>query len=51
MQSMQQNKKYLQAFQRRQLIKYSMREAAQFVVEQPSAIYLTILILKLLKFS
>ena len=46
-----QNKKYLQTSQRCQAIKYSIREAAQFVVEQPSAIYFTFFILKQLKFS
>ena len=43
--SKQQNKKYLQITQRCQVIKYSMRETAQFVVVQPSAIYFTVVIL------
>ena len=33
------------------VIKYSMREAAQFVVVQQSVIYFTIFIVKQLKFS
>ena len=49
--SKQQNKKYLQMSQRCQVIKYSMRKAAQFVVVQPPAIYFTVFILKQLKFS
>ena len=42
----QQNKKYLQILQRGQVIKYSLREAPQFIVVQRSAIYLTVWILK-----
>ena len=39
------NRKYLKITQRCQVIKYSMRETAQFVVVQPSAIYFTVVIL------
>ena len=47
--SKQQTKKYLQTSQRCQVIKYSMRKAAQLVVVQPPAIYFTVVILKQLK--
>ena len=46
-----QNKEYLQTYQRCQVIKYFIREAAQFVIVQQSAIYFTVFILKQLKFS
>ena len=44
-----QNKKYLQTSQRCQAIKYAIREAAQFVAVQPSAIYFIFFYFKAVK--